>query len=55
LDVTAEGRDLSELEKEQLAHARKDLCKLLREEEIKYYQPAKAKDIILRDNNTRYF
>ena len=55
LDVTAEGRDLSEEEQEQLARAREDLSKLLREEEIKYYQRAKAKDIILRDNNTRYF
>jgi hypothetical protein len=55
LDVTAEGRDLSEEEQEQLAHAREDLSKLLREEEIKYYQRAKAKDIILRDNDTRYF
>jgi hypothetical protein len=49
------GRDLSEEEQEQLARAREDLSKLLREEEIKYYQRAKAKDIILRDNNTRYF
>ena len=55
MDVTAEGRDLYEEEQEQLARAREDLSKLLREEEIKYYQRAKAKDIILRDNNTRYF
>jgi hypothetical protein len=55
LDVTVEGRDLSDEEPEQLDGAREDLSKFLREDEIKYYQQSKAKDIILRDNNTRYF
>ena len=35
--------------------ARDDLIKLLREEELKYYQRAKVTDILLGDNNTRYF
>ena len=35
--------------------ARDDLIKLLREEELKYYQRAKVTDVLLGDNNTRYF
>jgi hypothetical protein len=38
-----------------LAQSRDHLTRLLREEEIKYYQRAKAKDVLLKDNNTRYF
>ena len=35
--------------------ARDDLIKLLREEELRFYQWAKATDVLLGDNNTRYF
>ena len=35
--------------------ARDDLIKLLREEELRFYQRAKATDVLLGDNNTRYF
>ena len=55
LDVEAEERDLSDAEREQLALARDSLSALLREEELKYFQWAKVKDVLLGDNNTRYF
>ena len=55
LDIAAEVRDLTEPEQENLAQSRDQLTKLLREEEIKYYKRAKVKDVILGDNNTRYF
>jgi hypothetical protein len=42
-------------ELECLSQARENLIKLLREEEIKYYQRAKEKHVLLGDNNTRYF
>ena len=35
--------------------ARDDLIKLLREEELRFYQRVKATDVLLGDNNTRYF
>ena len=50
LDSIAEVRDLAEGELRQLAQSRDHLTKLLRDEEIKYYQRAKVKDILLRDN-----
>ncbi|KAJ1290602.1 hypothetical protein BS78_02G256700 [Paspalum vaginatum] len=55
LDSEAEVRDLNETELECLSQSRDHLTNLLREEEIKYYQRAKAKDVLLGDNNTRYF
>ena len=55
LDIAAESRDLSSYEQEHLAQARIQLTKLLREEELKFYQRAKVKDVLLGDNNTRYF
>jgi hypothetical protein len=55
LDIAAEVRDLIEPEQENLAQSRDQRNKLLREEEIKYYQRAKVKDILLGDKNTRYF
>jgi len=48
-------RDLTEPEQENLAQSRDQLTILLREEEIRYYQRAKVKDVLLGDNNTRYF
>ncbi|KAJ1297556.1 hypothetical protein BS78_01G385600 [Paspalum vaginatum] len=55
LDTEAEVRDLNETELECLTQSQDQLTKLLREEEIKFYQQAKAKDVLLGDNNTRYF
>ncbi|WVZ60059.1 hypothetical protein U9M48_010126 [Paspalum notatum var. saurae] len=55
LGTAAEVRDLTESEQDCLAQSRDHLTKLLREEEIKYYRRAKAKDVLLGDNNTRYF
>jgi hypothetical protein len=55
LDTTAEIRELAETERTLLAQSREHLTKLLREEEIKYYQRAKVKDILYGDNNTKYF
>ena len=51
----AETRLLMDGEREQLEKARDDLIKLLREEELKFYQRAKATDVLLGDNNTKYF
>ena len=55
LDTKAEIRNLSQGERDQLETARDDLIKLLREEELRFYQRAKATDVLLGDNNTRYF
>ena len=45
---------LSDGERETLESARDDLIKLLMEEELKFYQWAKATDVLLGDNS-RYF
>jgi hypothetical protein len=55
LDTQAEIRTLTDEERNQLESARYDLIKLLREEELKYYQWAKVTNILLGDNNTWYF
>lgn len=55
LDIAAENRLLSDGEREQLEQARENLTKLLMEEEFQYYQRAKTTDVLLGDNNTRYF
>jgi hypothetical protein len=55
LDVAGEVRILSEAERDQLTGARDQLTRLLRDEEVKYYQRAKATNSMLGDNNTRYF
>jgi hypothetical protein len=55
LDIQAESRDLTALERNELSHARDHLAKLLREEEIKYYQRVNVTDVLLGDNNTKYF
>ena len=52
LDTQAENRTLTDEERNQLESARDDLIKLLREEEINYYQHAKVTDVLLGDNNT---
>jgi len=53
LDTQAETRLLKDEERNHLETARDELIKLLREEELKYYQRAKVNDILLGDNNTR--
>jgi len=53
--VETEVLKLSEAEQINLALARDQLTQLLREEEINFFQRAKVKDVILGDNNTRYF
>ena len=42
-------------EREHLESARDDLIKLLRDKELRFYQRAEATDVLLGDNNTRYF
>ena len=42
LDTQAEIRNLSQGERDQLETARDDLIKLLREEELRFYQRAKS-------------
>ena len=44
-DTMAETRLLTDGEREQLEKAPDDLIKLLREEELKFYQRAKATDV----------
>ena len=55
LDTLAEARVLTDDERTQLEVARDGLIKLLREEELKFYQRAKVTDVLLGDSNTRYF
>jgi hypothetical protein len=55
LDITAERRDLAPGENLLLSQAWEQLAKLLREEEIKFYQRAKVTYVLLGDNNTKYF
>ena len=55
LDTLAETRLLTNGEREQLEAPHDDLTQLPREEELRYYQRTKASDVLLGDNNTRYF
>lgn len=55
LDIAAEVRVLTEVERDQLTQARDRLVMLLREEETKWFQRAKTSDVRLGDNNTKYF
>jgi NifB/MoaA-like Fe-S oxidoreductase len=55
LDITVESHELSPRERLMLSQARDQLAKLLREEEIKFYQRAKVTDVLLGDNNMKYF
>jgi hypothetical protein len=55
LDVEVESRDLMAQERYGLSKAWDQLVGLLWEEEIKYYQRAKVTDVLLGDNNTKYF
>lgn len=55
LDITAEVRLLSDQERNLLDQSRDNLARLLREEEIRWYQRSKVSDVLLGDNNTKYF
>ena len=55
LDKIAKTRTLSEQEIELKNQSNEKIARLLREEEIKYYQRSKADFILLGDSNTRYF
>jgi hypothetical protein len=55
LHIMTETCDLSLGESLMLSQAWDQLAKLLREEEIKLYQMAKVNDVLLGDNNTKYF
>ena len=55
LDTEVETNNLSQGKRDQLENARDDLIKLLREEELRFYQRVKATDVLMGDNNTRYF
>ena len=55
LDKIAETRTLSQQEIELKNQSNEKVARLLREEEIKYYQRSKADFILMGDSNTRYF
>jgi mannosylglycoprotein endo-beta-mannosidase len=55
LDIQAESNPLSALEREQLKRAHKCLNRLRRDEEQKWAQRAKVKNIQEGGNNTKYF
>uniref|UniRef100_A0A453KU06 Reverse transcriptase domain-containing protein n=1 Tax=Aegilops tauschii subsp. strangulata TaxID=200361 RepID=A0A453KU06_AEGTS len=55
LDKIAETRTLSQQEIELKNQSNEKVARLLREEEIKYYQRSKADLILMGDSNTRYF
>ena len=55
LDKIAETRTLSHQEIELKNQSNEKIARLLREEEIKYYQRSKADFILMGDSNTRYF
>ena len=55
LESIAEVRLLSQQELETKNQANEEIARLLREEEIKWYQRSKAQFILEGDSNTRYF
>ncbi|XP_073361957.1 uncharacterized protein [Aegilops tauschii subsp. strangulata] len=55
LDKIAETRILSQQEIDMKNQSNEKVARLLREEEIKYYQRSKADFILMGDSNTRYF
>ena len=55
LEALAEVRLLSPQEIELKSQSNAKIAKLLREEELKWYQRSKAQFILQRDSNTRYF
>ena len=55
LDLQAENRLLSDSELDEKNQANEQFARLLREEELKWYQRSKAQFILEGDNNTKYF
>src|SRR3954469_12772435 len=55
LEATAEVRPLTAQEIELKSQSNAEIARLLREEELKWYQRSKAKFILEGDANTRYF
>ena len=55
LDKIAEVRPLSATEIEQKSHLNEQIARLLREEEIKWYQRCKSDSIVQGDDNMKYF
>ena len=55
LDKIPETRTLSQQEIELKNQSNEKLARLLREEEIKYYQRSEADFILMGDSNTKYF
>jgi hypothetical protein len=55
LDVEAESCDLTAHERVELSQAQDQLARLLWEQEIKYYHRDKVIDVLLDDNNMKYF
>ena len=55
LEAIAEVRPLSAQEIEQKSQSNAEIAKLLREEELKWYQRSKTQFILEGDSNTRYF
>ena len=55
LDIKAESMALSDAERNMLKKANDSICKLRREEEIKWAQRAKVKHVQEGGNNTKYF
>ena len=55
LEALAEVRLLSAQEIELKSQSNAQIAKLLREEELKWYQRSKAQFILEGDSNTRYF
>ena len=55
LEAIAEVRPLDEHEIELKSQSNAQIARLLREEELKWYQRSKAQFILEGDSNTRYF
>jgi hypothetical protein len=55
LDIKAESQILSQQELDLKQSVKERITQLLREEEIKWFQRAKTKNLLEGDNNTKYF
>ena len=55
IDKKAESNSLSDNEIHMKYYLKERIVHLLREEEIKWYERAKVKTLLQRDNNTRFF